>query len=116
MAAVHSLKDTVEVCFLIGEEFGKSFFATLYRVSQNHLTHSYNLLVVKEHMLCTCQTDTLGTELTSHLSVVWSIGIGTDFHLCILVAEVHKLLEIARKFCSLCLNLTSVNLTCSTVQ
>ena len=67
-------------------------------------------------MLSTCQTDTLGTECTGYLSIVWSIRIGTDFHLCILVAEIHQLLEVARKLCGLCLNLSCVNLTCSTVQ
>ncbi|CDA56886.1 uncharacterized protein BN731_02022 [Prevotella sp. CAG:604] len=67
-------------------------------------------------MLCTCQTDTLGTECTSYLSIVWSICIGTDFHLGIFIAEIHQFLEVTRKLCSLCLNLTSINLTCSTIQ
>ena len=95
VAAVHSLEDAVEVGLLIGEELGKCLLATLYCVSQNHLTHSHNLLVVEEHVLGTCQTDTLGTELTSHLGVVRSVGIGAYLHLCIFVAEVHKLLEVA---------------------
>ena len=116
VAAIHSLEDAVEVGLLIWEELGKSLLATLYRVSQNHLAHSNNLLIVEEHVLCTCQTDTLGTKLASHLSIVWSICIGANLHLSILVAEVHKLLEVARKLCSLCLNLSSVYLTCCTVQ
>ena len=95
MATVHSLEDAVEVGLLIGEELGKSLLTTLYRVSQNHLTHSNNLLVVEEHVLCTCQTDTLSTELTCNLSIVRSISIGANLHLGILVAEVHELLEVA---------------------
>ena len=116
MAAIHSLEDTVEVSLLVWEELGKCLLATLYRVCQNHLTHGNDLLIIEEHVLCTCQTDTLGTECSSYLSIVWSICIGTDLHLCIFVAEVHQLLEVARKLCSLCLNLSCINLTSSTVQ
>ena len=116
MATIHSLEDAIEVSLLIREKFSKSLLTTLYRISKNHLTHSNNLLIIKEHVLCTCQTDTLSAELASHLCVVRSISIGTDFHLCILVAEIHQLLEVARKLSGLCLNLTCVYLTCCTVQ
>ena len=94
MATIHSLEDAVEVCLLIGEELGKCLLTTLYSISQNHLTHSNDLLVVKEHVLCTCQTNTLSTECASNLCVMRSVSIGTDLHLGVLVAEVHKLLEV----------------------
>ena len=95
VAAIHCLENAVEVSLLIWEELGKCLLTTLNRVCQNHLTHSYNLLIIEEHVLSTCQTDTLGTECTSYLSIVWSICIGTDLHLCIFVAEIHQLLEVA---------------------
>ena len=95
VAAIHCLEDSIEVSLLIWEELGKSLLTTLYRVCQNHLTHGNDLLIIEEHVLCTCQTDTLGTECTGYLSIVWSIRIGTDFHLCIFVAEIHQLLEVA---------------------
>ncbi len=116
VATIHSLEDAVEVSLLIWEELGKCFFTTLHRICQNHLAHRNNLLIIKEHVLCTCQSDTLGTECTSYLSIMWSICIGTDFHLGIFIAEIHQFLEVTRKLCSLCLNLTSINLTCSTIQ
>ena len=95
VATIHSLKDTIEVGLLIWKKLCKSLLATLYRVSQDHLTHCNNLLVIEEHMLCTCQTNTLSTECTSYLSIVWSICICANLHLCILVAKIHKLLEVA---------------------
>ena len=95
VAAIHCLEDSIEVSLLIWEELGKCLLTPLYRVCQNHLTHGNDLLIIEEHVLCTCQTDTLGAECTGYLSIVWSIRIGTDFHLCILVAEIHQLLEVA---------------------
>ena len=95
VTTVHSLKDAVEVCLLIGEELGKCLLTTLYSISQNHLTHSNDLLVVEEHVLCTCQTNTLSAECAGYLCIVRSVCIGTDFHLSVLVAEVHELLEVA---------------------
>ena len=67
-------------------------------------------------MLCTCQTDTLSTESTSYFCVLWCISIGTNLHLCIFVAEVHKSLEVTTQLSSLCSNLASINLTCCTIQ
>ncbi len=95
MTTVHSLKDAIEVYHLIRQQLVESFLTTFYRISKNHLTHGNNLLVIEEHVLCTCQTYTLCTEGTSHLSIMWSVGIGANLHLGVLVAEIHKFLEVA---------------------
>ncbi len=113
---VHRLEDALEVSLLVGEELGQSLLATLGAVSQNHLTHSYDLLVVEEHVLRTCQTDTLGTELTSHLCVVGRVGIGAHLQLGVLVAEVHELLEVAAELSSLRGNFAGIHLTGGTVD
>ena len=67
-------------------------------------------------MLCTCQTDTLSTEVASNLCIVWSISIGAYLQLGVLVAEVHQLLEVTTQLSSLGGNLASINLTGSTIQ
>ena len=95
VATVHSLEDAVEVYHLIRQQLVKSFLATFYRVGKNHLAHGHNLLVVEEHMFCTCQADALCTEGTCHLCVMRSVGIGANLHLCVLVAEIHQFLEVA---------------------
>ena len=113
---VHCLEDALEVSLLVRQQLSKSLLTSGNAVGENHLTHSDDLLVLEEHVFSTGQTDTLGTELASHLCIVWSISIGTNLQLGVLVAEVHQLLEVARELSSLGGNLASVNLTSGTVQ
>ncbi len=114
--AVHGLEDSVEVLLLVRQQLGKSLLAALYAVGQNHLAHGDDLLVLEEHMLRTCQTDTLGTEVASDLCVVGSVGVRADLHLGVLVAEVHQNLEVTAQLGCLGGHLTSVYLTGGTVQ
>ena len=114
--AIHSLKDTLEVSLLVWEKLSKRFLTTLSVLRKNHLTHSHDLLILEEHVLCTGQTNTLSTEVTSHLCIVWSISIGTNLEMCIFVAEIHQLFEVAAQFSSLSWDLTCINLTSRTVQ
>ena len=100
-----------EVSLLIWEQLSECLLTTFNGIRENHLTHSNNLLVIEEHVLCTSQTDTLCTECTSYLSIVWCVSIGTHLKLGVFVAEIHELLEVARKLSSLCRNLSCVNLT-----
>ena len=57
-------------------------FTTLYRLCQNHLTHSYNFLIIED----TCAQYVsrpipfAPKKCTGYLSIVWSTRIGTDFH------------------------------------
>ena len=95
MQSVHSFQYSIEVSLLVGEQFGKSLLTSFYRIGENHLAHGNNLLSVKEHMLCTCQTDTLGSEVACYLSIMWRICIGANLHLGVFVAEVHQFLEVA---------------------
>ena len=67
-------------------------------------------------MLCTCQTDTLCTKLASYGCIVRSICVCAYLKLCIFVAKVHKSLEVAGKFGSLCRNLAGKHLTGRAVQ
>ncbi len=85
-AAVHGLKDTLEVGLLIRQQLGERLLATLNGVGENHLAHGDDLLVLEEHVLRTCETDTLGAESASHLCVVGSVGVGANLKLGVLVA------------------------------
>ena len=113
---VHSLEDALEVSLLVRQQLSQSLFTSGNAVRENHLTHSDNLLVLEEHVLSTCQTDTLSTEGASHLCIVRCISIGTNLQLGVLVAEVHQLLEITRELSSLGGYLASIYLTSGTVQ
>ena len=115
-ATIHSLEDTLEVSLLIWQQLSQSLLTSLYCISENHLTHSNNLLVLEEHVLSTCKTNTLSTESASHLCIVWSISICANLKLGVLVAEVHQFLEVTAELSSLCRNLASINLTCRTIQ
>ena len=116
MEAVHCLEDAIEVSLLVWQKLCESFLTTFYRVCENHFTHCYNLLVIEEHVLCTCKSDTLCTECTSYFCILRSISVCTNLHLGVLIAKVHEFLEVTRQFCSLCLNLTFIYLTCSTIK
>ncbi len=113
---VHSLEDSVEVGLLIWEQFGKGFFTTFNSVGKNHLAHGDNLLVIEKHVLCTSQTNTLGTECTSHLGVVWRVGVGANLQLGVFIAEIHECFEVTTEFSSLCLDFACINLTCRAIQ
>ena len=95
MESVHCLEDSVEVCLLVWEEFSERFLTTFNCLRENHFAHCDNLLIVEEHVFCTCQTDTLSSECTCNLCIVWSVGIGTYLQFGVLVAEVHECLEVA---------------------
>ena len=95
MESVHSLEDAVEVGLLVWEELGEGFLASLDCVGEYHLTHGDDLLVVEEHVLCTCESDTLGSEGACYLCVVWCVGVGAHLKLGVFVAEVHEGLEVA---------------------
>ena len=114
--SVHSLQDSVEVLGLVGEQLGKCLLTTLLVLSQDHLTHSLDLLTLKEHVLGTAKTDTNGTECAGYLSIVRSIGVGAYNQTCVLVAQVHQLSEVAADLGSLGLNLTLEYLTGRTVD
>ena len=109
--SVHSLQDSVEVLGLVGEQLGKSLLATLLVLSKDHLTHSLDLLTLKEHMLGTAQTDTYGTECAGNLSIVRGVGVGAYNQTGIFVAEIHQLSKVTANLGSLGLNLTQQNLT-----
>jgi hypothetical protein len=113
---VHSLKDALEVSLLIRQQLSKRLLTSGDAVSEDHLTHSDDLLILEEHVLSTSQTDTLSTEVTSELCVAWCVGIGTNLQLGVFVAEVHQLLEVTRELSSLGGHLASIYLTSGTVQ
>ena len=114
--SVHSLKNTLEVCLLIRKELGESFLTSFCGISKDHLTHGDNLLILKEHVLGTCKTDTFCTKGTSDLRVMWRVCISTNLQLRIFVTEIHQFLKVTAKFGSLSWNLTCINLSCSTIQ
>ena len=113
---VHCVKDTLEVSFLIRQELSQSFLTTGSVFSQNHFAHSDNLLVVKEHVLGTSQTNTFGTKGASNLSIVRGVGISADLETRIFVTEVHQGFEITTEFSSLSRDLSGINLSGRTIQ
>ena len=114
--SVHCQQDTLEVGFLVRQQFSQCFLTTFAVLSQNHFTHSYDLLVVKEHVLGTCQTDTLGSKGTCHLCIVRSISVRANLQMGIFVAQIHQCLEVTAQLGSLGRNLTGINLTGRAVQ
>ena len=113
---VHSLKDSLEVCFLIWQQLGQCFLTPFNCVRKNHLTHSYNLLILEEHVFCTCKTNTLCSKRASYLCIMRSVCIGANLQLGVFIAEIHQFLEVATQFGCLCGHLTSIDLTCGTIQ
>ena len=91
---VHSTEDTLEVFLLDRKQLSQCLLTTFYISRQDHLTHSYNLILIEEHMFCTAKTDTTCTEATSYLSIVWSISVSTNQQLAILSAEIHQSSEV----------------------
>ena len=115
-ATVHSFQNALEVGLLIWEQLSQCLFATFYGVGKNHFAHCHNLLIFEEHVFCTSKTDTLSAEVASYLSIVWSVGVGANLELGVLVAEVHKSLEVTRKFSSLGWDFAGIYLTGRTVE
>ena len=113
---VHSLQDAIEVLLLIRKKLGERLLATFLRTRKNHLTHGLDLLILKEHMLSTAQTDTYCTKVTCHLCIMRRISIGTNYQLGIFIAKVHQLSKVACHLCRLGLHLPVINLTCRTIQ
>jgi len=114
--AIHCLKNTLKVSLLIRKKFCQCLLTSLSICCKDHFTHSDNLLIIEEHMFRTSKTNTLGTEGTSNLCIMWSIRICTNLKFCILITKIHQFLEITTKFCSLSLNLTLIYLTRRTIQ
>ena len=115
-AVVHYLQDLVEVNHLVRQNLLQCSLTAFFRICQNHLTHSANLLCLEEHVLCTAQTNTLGTEAVSYSSITRSISIGTYMQLGIFVAEVHQFSEVATYLSSLGIDTAFINFTCATVE
>ena len=109
---VHTLQDTIEILLLIRQELIKSLLTLLCAVCENHLTHSLNLLVLKEHVLCTTKTNTNSTKVTCYLCIVWSICVGTNNQLTILLTKIHQLSEVTCHLSRASLHLTKINFTC----
>ena len=113
---LHSLEDTLEVSLLIWQNLSQCL-ATSFRIfRQNHFTHGFDFLTLKEHVFRTAKTDSYRTEITCHLSIMRSIRIGAYLQSRIFISQLHQLGKITGKLGCFCFHLSFINLTGATVQ
>ena len=109
---IHTLQDAIEILLLIRQKLFECLFTLFRTVSENHLTHSLNLLILEEHVLCTAEANTNSTEITCYFCIMWGICVGTNNQLTILLTKVHQLCEVTCNLSRASLHLTKINFTC----
>ena len=114
--SVHGEQDAVEVLGLIRQQLGKSLHAAFLVLGKNHLAHCLDLLTLEEHVLGAAEAYAYSAEVAGNSCIVWSISIGANNELGVLVAKLHQLGEVARDLGSLGLNLAKEHLTGRTVE
>ena len=112
----HYPEDSLEVVLLVRQNLIQCFLTTLGILSQNHLTHGFNLLALEEHVFRTAKSDSDGTESACDRSIVRRIGVRTNFQASMFVGQVHQFLEVVGQFSSFRLYLADIDFTCRTVQ
>ena len=90
----HDLVHGDEVGLLIRLDLGQSSLALLHGTGADHLAHSLDAVLGKEHMLGTAQTDALGAHIDGILRVGRVVGVGQDLELASLVGPAHETLEV----------------------
>ena len=114
--ALKSLIESLEVALLHRFDLVESGFSLLNCIGADHLTECSDTVSLKEHMLCTAETDALCAKLAGFLSVLGSISVCSYLKLSVLVSPSHDPAELA---CNLSVNgsdLTVVNVTCGAVD
>ena len=90
-SSAHCFEETVEVFTLVWNQLLKRYFASFNIVGQNHFAHGINTLATEEHVFCTAEADTFGTESDGNFCLVRLIGIGADLEFTVLVGPLHEL-------------------------
>ena len=76
--SVHHLKDALEVPTLYRQQLIQVYLSLFLDLGQDHLLYDGQTLFLEEHVLCTAQTNTFGSELAGDASVFGVVGIGPD--------------------------------------
>ena len=93
--SLKSLIQLLEVVLLNRKDLLQSFFSLFNRIGDDHLTECFDTVLLKEHMLCSAQTDSLCAELMCSLCVSRSVSVGADLQSAILVCPAHDAAELA---------------------
>ena len=91
-----SLKRFVQffkVTLLIRKDFIQSSFTFFNSIGADHFTECRNAFRLKEHMLCTAQPDTFGSQFPGLSGVFRSVGICSDTQLAIFISPCHNSAE-----------------------
>ena len=72
-----SPEDAGKVLSLIGQQFRESFGADFLAPGKNHFPHRIDAVALKEHMLCSAETDTFGSESHGVFHLIGRIRIST---------------------------------------
>ena len=115
--SLESLIESFEVGLLHREDNLECSLTLLNCVGADHLTECFDSAFTEEHVLCTAETDTFSTELTSLLSIVRCISVCTYFESLELVSPLHDAAEVTVVRISVDLSDSAViDLTCRTVE
>src|SRR5699024_10735691 len=114
--AFKSLIQLLEISLLLRKDLIKSCLSLFLCLRADHLAECIDSVALEEHMLCTAQTDSLSTQLTSLLSVCRCIGICADLHCSVLVSPAHDASELACDRSVYCRNDSVINITCRSVD
>ena len=88
-AAVHRLKDPLEVLSLKREELCESDLPALQRVGKDHFAHRTDLPLTKEHVFRTAEADPFGTEGNGIARLIGLVRVRSDLQPAILVGPRH---------------------------
>ena len=115
-ASLKSLIESLEVRLLIWKNLVKSNFSLFLCIRTDHLTESSDSLRIEEHMLCTAESDTFCTELTSLLSISRGISVCTNLKSSELISPGHNTSELTSDRSVYGWNQSSVNVTSCTID
>src|SRR4029453_8374982 len=96
---VHNPKDGLEIALLHGQNLLQRFASLALRFCHDHLAHSHNAVLGKEHVLGAAQPNAFGPELPGDLRVARRVRVATHPELAITVSPFHELRKVAPEVC-----------------
>ncbi len=63
----------------------------LFLASKNHGAHVREFLFPEKHMLCTAESDALGSKGPRLNGIAWNVRVGTDLHRPVRLRPCHEL-------------------------
>ena len=106
-----------EVFLLHWFNFVKSSNSFFNSISTDHFTECANSVWIKEHMFCSCKTNTLCSQFSCSLSICWSVSVCSNTKSFIFICQFHNTSKISTIWISWnCFDHAIVDFTCWTIK